>query len=42
MHRGYVIDERKKKGKKEYLMKFKGYGDEYNEWIKEDNTKKIA
>ena len=42
MHRGHVIDERKKKGKKEYLMKFKGYGNEYNEWIKEDDTKKIT
>ena len=42
MHRGHVIDERIRKGKKEYLMKFKGYEDEYNEWVKEDDTEKIT
>ena len=41
MHRGHVIDQRTRKGKKEYLMKFKGYDDSFNEWIKHDNTKKL-
>ena len=41
MHRGDVIKERRKKGKKEYLMKFKGYDDSFNEWISEENMKKI-
>ena len=42
MHRGHVIAERVRKGKKEYLMKFKGYEDEYNEWVKEDDTENIT
>ena len=41
MHRGTVIRERKKNGKKEFLMKFKGYDDTYNEWVPENNIKQI-
>ena len=40
-YRGHVIDERIKKGKKEYLFKFKGYDDEYNEWMSASQLKKL-
>ena len=41
IHRGTVIKERMKGRKKEFLMKFKGYDDSFNEWIPEKNIKKI-
>ena len=41
MHRGNVIGERVRKGKKEYLLKFKGYDSSFNEWIPAANTEKI-
>ena len=42
MHRGNIIAERKRKGKKkEYLMKFKGYDDSFNEWVSETDTKRL-
>ena len=40
-YRGHVIDERIKKGKKEYLFKFKGYDDKYNEWMSASQLKKL-
>ena len=36
-----VIKERGKGGKKEYFVKFKGWSDSYNEWIRASNFGKI-
>ena len=36
-----VLDQRKRKGKQEYLVKWIGYSRQFNSWISADNIKNI-
>jgi hypothetical protein len=36
-----VMNERKVRGKKEYLVKYRGYPDKFNEWISEEQLEKL-
>ena len=37
----FVIRQRKRKGKKEYFVKWSGYPESFNSWVSEDEMKKI-
>ncbi len=36
-----IVEERKVKGKKLYLIKYDGYSDKFNEWLTEEQLEKI-
>ena len=40
--RGSIIKERVRRRKKEYLFKYKGYSDEFNEWKQEKDITSLA